>query len=305
MYLRLIASRRPERGSVTGTLFSMAAHAALLAAVVADDRARRAPAEDRAPGAGGGGEGLHWVGVGDDAARELPRARPGAPPPIAYVVPGRGAPRERVTGSAGTRERGRPGGAHDADGAGGTPAPPEPAPEAPDAREVPRALRRAAAALPNVAGLAPDATLLVAGVLSSAPDPTRAPARPEDFVRATAGELLGAPDVTVAMTEAQALRPDVHVDDLPIPLVTNPRPRYPLALARAQTGGAVVVEFTIDSTGVVDLGSLRVVQSTHAAFTDAVRSVLPRLRYFPAQLARQPVGVTVRQPFLFKTHAMR
>ncbi|HZF68659.1 MAG TPA: TonB family protein, partial [Gemmatirosa sp.] len=98
---------------------------------------------------------------------------------------------------------------------------------------------------------------------------------------------------------------DVHVHDLPNPLIGNPPPSYPAALEQARVGGQVVVEFRVDSTGVIDLGTLRVVQSTHVAFTQAVRNVLPRLRFLPAQLERQAVGVTVRQPFLFVVRGMR
>ena len=71
------------------------------------------------------------------------------------------------------------------------------------------------------------------------------------------------------------------------------------ALARAGVGGRVVVEFRIDSTGVVDQESLRVVESGGPAFADAVRRVLPRLRFVPGLLNERPVAVTVRQPFLF------
>jgi hypothetical protein len=42
------------------------------------------------------------------------------------------------------------------------------------------------------------------------------------------------------------------------------------------------------------------VTSTDARFTDAVRGVLPRLRFVPAQLREHSVGVTVRQPFVFR-----
>jgi hypothetical protein len=50
----------------------------------------------------------------------------------------------------------------------------------------------------------------------------------------------------------------------------------------------------------VDLGSLQVVRSTNAMFTQAVRAVLPQLRFLPAQNAEHAVGVRVRQPFEFR-----
>lgn len=94
-------------------------------------------------------------------------------------------------------------------------------------------------------------------------------------------------------------RPELHPRDLPIPLVDNPLPAYPAALAQARVDGRVVVEFAVDSAGGVDLASLRVVQSTDARFTQAVRGVLPSLRFVPALRGERAVGVTVRQPFVF------
>jgi TonB family protein len=149
----------------------------------------------------------------------------------------------------------------------------------------------------------PDAALLVAGVLSAAPDLAERVSRPEDFLpppdqTTRLGERVGAQRLAV-------LASNVHVDELPIPLVSNPPPTYPVMLERDRLDGRVVVEFTIDSTGVVDIGSLRVLQSTHTQFTHAVRRVLPRLRFMPAHLAARAVEVTVRQPFVFTMSASR
>jgi TonB family protein len=144
------------------------------------------------------------------------------------------------------------------------------------------------------------ATTLVAGVLSAAPDLERSLSRPEDFTRLAPqdGDVgLDAPLGALALTAARA---STVVDLLPVPLVNNPRPAYPLALERARVDGRVVVEFRIDSVGAVDPASLRIVTSTDARFTDAVRGVLPRLRFVPAQLREHAVGVTVRQPFVFR-----
>ncbi len=135
---------------------------------------------------------------------------------------------------------------------------------------------------------------LVAGVLASVRDQARRVSRPEDFVpMPTPGMLLA----RAGALEAAELR--ASVGPLPIPFATNPAPEYPAALARAGVGGRVVVEFRVDSTGAVAAGSLRVLESGGPAFADAVRRVLPQLRFVPGQLGDRPVGVTVRQPFLF------
>src|SRR5205823_5256807 len=55
--------------------------------------------------------------------------------------------------------------------------------------------------------------------------------------------------------------------------------------------------------GAVDLGTFAVLESTNALFVQAVRSVLPRLHFAPAQLGAHSIGVTVRQPFVFVIRA--
>ena len=302
MLKHVLAPRRPDRVPLAGTFLSLTAHAAVVGAIVGGGGTATTPgdgATSRAGVAGGGAEQLHWVGVGDGAAADGRRPRPVGPPPLAYVIPGSGAVMERVAGSDAPRRRVVKGG-----GAPGERAAPESAELSPTPAPRPT-VRRWVAPLPDVARLAPDATLLVAGVLSSAPDPNRQASRPEDFVRVPPAALVAGSGVRAEMTSTELARPDVHVDDLPIPLIGNPPPSYPAALEQARVGGQVVVEFRVDSTGVIDLGTLRVVQSTHVAFTQAVRNVLPRLRFLPAQLERQAVGVTVRQPFLFVVRGMR
>ncbi len=284
---------RPLPVPVAGTVVSLTAHAALLGAlVVGGDGPGVASADDATatqvvfrPAGRGGGERLHWVGVVEGPGTGL--ARPDERPPSAYGVPGRdGARRGAAGGGTGGRATG------DAFGEVVPPEAPEterpsPPPRVPDI------------VLPDVTAVEA-ATVLVAGVLASAPDRSRAVSRPEDFTRMNAEELLpdlpgvgGALGLTPALAHAQ-------VDVLPIPLVGNPLPSYPTTLARARRGGRVVVEFRIDSTGAVDLASLQVVQSTDSLFTQAVRGVLPSLRFVPAQLRAHAVGLTVRQPFVFR-----
>ncbi|WP_284352227.1 TonB family protein [Roseisolibacter agri] len=283
---------RPLPVPVAGTVVSLTAHAALVGALVVGGTGTGVEATDDATvtqlvrvGAGQGGERLHWVGIAEGPGSGLARA--GERPPSAYVVPGReGARRGAIGGGAG----GRPAAG---DALAGVIPPEAPVTARPSPPPIPDFV------LPDVTAVEA-ATVLVAGVLTSAPDPSRGVSRPEDFTRLNAQEMLpdllgvgGAPALTPAFAHAQ-------VDVLPIPLVSNPLPSYPRALERSRTGGRVVVEFRIDSTGVVDLASLHVVQSTDSLFTNAVRGVLPSLRFVPAQLRTHAVGLTVRQPFVFR-----
>ena len=283
---------RPLPVPVAGTVVSLTAHAALLGALVVGGDGAGAEAVDDAtvaqvvyPSAGRGGERLHWVGIAEGAGTGL--ARSDERPPSAYVVPGREGARRGAIG-------GGPGGGRVSGDAFGEVFPPAaPVTSRPTPPPIPDIV------LPDVAAV-DAATVLVAGVLASARDPSRAVTRPEDFTRINAQEML--PDLlgaggALALTPAFA---HAQVDVLPIPLVSNPLPSYPPALERARRGGRVVVEFRIDSTGVVDLASLQVVQSTDSLFTQAVRGVLPSLRFVPAQLRAHAVGLTVRQPFVFR-----
>ena len=65
----------------------------------------------------------------------------------------------------------------------------------------------------------------------------------------------------------------------PRPLVGNPAPRYPDEWRSAGAGGRVLLTFTTDARGIPDTTTIRVIGSTHAAFTNAVRRVLPAWRY--------------------------
>lgn len=76
-------------------------------------------------------------------------------------------------------------------------------------------------------------------------------------------------------------------------------PRYPEMLRRAGVTGRVVLRFAVDTAGRVDLGSVQVVESTHDAFTRAVRDILPRLRFEPARVHGRAVAALAEMPFEF------
>lgn len=91
-----------------------------------------------------------------------------------------------------------------------------------------------------------------------------------------------------------------EVQLLPAPITTNPRPAYPPSLLAMRVEGEVLVQFVVDSTGVADARSLRVLRSSHELFTRAVRRTLPRMRFLPAEIASRRVGVVVTQPYHFR-----
>jgi hypothetical protein len=62
----------------------------------------------------------------------------------------------------------------------------------------------------------------------------------------------------------------------------------------------VTAEWVVDTVGLADSASFRVVSSTHPQFTNAVREVLPMMRFRPAVLDGRHVRQYVRQQFRFE-----
>lgn len=83
-------------------------------------------------------------------------------------------------------------------------------------------------------------------------------------------------------------------------LISNTaRLRYPDMLRSASVEGEVLVQFVVDTTGRVEVGSFRVVQSTHDQFTNSVRSAISNMRFRPAEIGGVRVRQLVQQPFAF------
>lgn len=77
------------------------------------------------------------------------------------------------------------------------------------------------------------------------------------------------------------------------------RPSYPDSLYRLGVGGTVVVEFVIDTAGVVEPGSVEVLAAPDSLFARAAREALVTARFRPALKGGRPVRQAVQVPFLF------
>jgi periplasmic protein TonB len=82
-------------------------------------------------------------------------------------------------------------------------------------------------------------------------------------------------------------------------IVSSKKPRYPESLRAAGIDGRVLVRFTVDTTGAVDMKSLTILSSTHDLFTRSVRDVLPSFRFKPAELRGKRVPSLAEMPFEF------
>ncbi|MDQ6737535.1 MAG: TonB family protein [Gemmatimonadota bacterium] len=76
-------------------------------------------------------------------------------------------------------------------------------------------------------------------------------------------------------------------------------PSYPETLRSAAIEGEVDAEFVVDTTGRAEPGSLKITKSTNDLFSASVRSALPRMRFYPAEVGGRKVKQLVQQPFTF------
>jgi TonB family protein len=79
----------------------------------------------------------------------------------------------------------------------------------------------------------------------------------------------------------------------------SPSPRYPEILKEAGVEGAVVAAFVVDTNGVLDPQSIKIIARTHQLFSDAFVAVAPELKFLPAILNGKKVKQVVQQPYLF------
>ncbi len=92
--------------------------------------------------------------------------------------------------------------------------------------------------------------------------------------------------------EFQVERPVVMEKD-------SPKPTYPSVLQSAGIEGMVRAQFVVDTTGKVEMSSLKILESTNEQFSNAIRTVMPKLRFFPAEVGGRKVRQLVQQPFNF------
>ncbi|HEU4995097.1 MAG TPA: TonB family protein [Gemmatimonadaceae bacterium] len=79
----------------------------------------------------------------------------------------------------------------------------------------------------------------------------------------------------------------------------NGSPVFPAILRSAGVEGGVGVRYIVDSTGRVEAKSIAILETTHAAFAEAVGRWLLRARYLPAEVNGRPVRQLVEQRFAF------
>jgi protein TonB len=82
-------------------------------------------------------------------------------------------------------------------------------------------------------------------------------------------------------------------------LSESPKPKYPAVLESSGIAGEVQAQFVVSSAGKADMESFKVLKSTNELFTQAVKNVLPRMKFSPAMIGGKPVNQLVQQSFQF------
>jgi len=82
-------------------------------------------------------------------------------------------------------------------------------------------------------------------------------------------------------------------------LSDSPKPKYPSVLESSGIAGEVQAQFVVKSDGRADMDTFKVLKSTNELFTQAVKNVLPRMHFSPAQIGGKPVNQLVQQSFQF------
>ena len=82
-------------------------------------------------------------------------------------------------------------------------------------------------------------------------------------------------------------------------LQDSPKPRYPSVLESSGISGEVQAQFVVRNDGKADMDTFKVLKSTNDLFTQAVKNVLPRMHFSPAQIGGKPVNQLVQQSFQF------
>jgi bla regulator protein blaR1 len=79
----------------------------------------------------------------------------------------------------------------------------------------------------------------------------------------------------------------------------NAAPRYPDSLRVARVEGEVLAQFVVDTLGHPDMGTFKVIKSTHDLFTNTVKASLPNMTFYPALVGGRPVKQLIQMPFQF------
>jgi len=127
----------------------------------------------------------------------------------------------------------------------------------------------------------------------------RPPAVPDEIVGDRAKDTVTAAPAPQS-TGQDSVYSVLEVDVAVVRAANSAAPAYPLKLLQAHISGSVAAQYIVDTTGFADTSSFHVLNTPRPEFVQAVKDVLPYMRFEPAKIGSTKVRQLVEQQFSFK-----
>ena len=92
----------------------------------------------------------------------------------------------------------------------------------------------------------------------------------------------------------------IDVDSAAVRDSSSAAPAYPHVMMSKGIEGYAAMRFVVDSTGLIDMGTVELLQATHPEFVQAVREAMPRMKFRPAKMGVATVRQLAEQLFKFE-----
>jgi outer membrane biosynthesis protein TonB len=92
----------------------------------------------------------------------------------------------------------------------------------------------------------------------------------------------------------------VDVDSAAVRDPSSAAPAYPAVMMTKSIEGFAAMRFVVDTTGLIDMGTVELLQATNPEFVQAVREAMPHMRFRPAKMGATTVRQLAEQLFKFE-----
>jgi protein TonB len=127
----------------------------------------------------------------------------------------------------------------------------------------------------------------------------RPPATPDEIVGDRSKDTVTSTPVPPSTGE-DSVYSVLEVDVAVVRAANSAAPAYPLRLLQQHVSGSVAAQYIVDTTGFADTSSFHVLNTPRPEFIQAVKDVLPYMRFEPAKIGKAKVRQLVEQQFSFK-----
>lgn len=121
-------------------------------------------------------------------------------------------------------------------------------------------------------------------------------------VSPTAGDTANSTQLKIDLPTllGDSVLTEIEVDSAVKRFEWSSAPDYPIEMLQHNIEGSAFVIYVVDTSGVADTTSFKIVDATHPAFAQAVREAMPKMRFRPAVLGGVKVRQLVQQRFAFR-----